>query len=111
MPSYVYTADDGDRKSIRLSADRATAGGFAEGATDDDDSVKVSKTNREFGMRPRGVRGSRNIGSEEEPNMRYTFLPVATEALFNGAAYSKGATFTTDGETYTITSKVAENAR
>ncbi len=111
MPLYVYTANDGDRKSVRLSAERATAGGFSEGATDDDDSAKVSKTNREIGMRPRGVRLSRNLGSTDEPNMRYAFLPVATESALAGASYNKGASISIGSNSWTVTGRVGENAK
>lgn len=111
MPRYVYTCDDGDRKSVRLNAERATAGGFSEGATDDDDSAKISKSNREFGLRPRGVRLSKNDGSATDPNMKYSFLPVATATAYNSTSYSKGTQITIGSDTWEVTSKVAENAK
>lgn len=109
MPMYLYTSDDGDKKSIRLASETATAGGFSQGATDDDDSVKVSKSNREFGQRPRRVRLSRNTGSEADPNIKYKTLPVATITAYGSAAYNKGATVTIDGEAWTVVSKDPEN--
>ncbi len=107
MPTYTYVSDDGDNKPIRLAAATATAGSFSQGATDDADFVKVSKGNREFGQRPRGLTLSRNLGSDDEPNLRYKFLPMATQAAFNAA--SIGSTITVGGVSWTVIGKRAED--
>lgn len=107
MPNYVYISDDGDRKPIRLAAETASSGEFTQGATDDNDFVKVSKGSREFGQRPRGLNLSRNIGTAEVPNMRYKFLPVATIDAWNSVGI--GTTLNVGSTTWTITGKVAED--
>jgi len=110
MPVSKYEADDGDIKPIRLSAATIAAAGTPPGgAVTDPDYVKVSKGNREFGMRPRGVRLSRNIGSATVPNMRYKFLPVLTPAAFNGAAFAVGSEVTVGGNTWTVVAKMPED--
>lgn len=110
MPRYRYTADSGETHSIRLSSDSATAGSFTGSATVTSSiKAKVSKGSREFGLRPRGVRLSRNLGDDDEPNMRYRFLPVATEALYDGAGFAEDSEITIGGDTWTVTSKVPED--
>lgn len=111
MPRAKYEADDGDIKPIRLSSETiAAAGAQPAGATTDPDYVKVSKGNREFGMRPRGVRLSRNIGTDEIPNMRYKFLPILTPAAFDTAAFAVGAEIAIGGNTWEVVAKVAEDS-
>ncbi len=110
MPTYKYEADDGDIKPIRLAAaTKAAAGAEPGGAVTDDDFVKVSKSNREFGMRPRGVRLKINDGTEEEPNYRYRFLPVLSKAAYDGNGFNVRGTVTIDGEAWEIVRKVPED--
>jgi len=110
MPKYTYTAESGDTHPIRLNADSATAGSFAAGATATSDIIaKVSKSDREFGLRPRGVRLSRNIGTDEIPNMRYRFLPVATESAYDAAAFNTNADVTVGSLTWQVVTRVPED--
>lgn len=110
MPRTKYEADDGDIKPIRLDAQTiAVAGAPPAGATTDNDYVKVSKGNREFGMRPRGVRLSRNVGTAELPNMRYKFLPVLTQTAFNSGGYAVGQQLGIGGVDWEIIAKVPED--
>lgn len=102
---YAYVADDGDVKRIRLSNEFAEAGSFsATTGFTDPDFVKVSKTNREFGLRPRGVRVRRR-GTN---GLEYRFVPMATEAA-QDAAVAAG-TLTIGANTWTVTSAVDEDA-
>lgn len=110
MPNYKYEADDGDIKRIRLSSDtKAAAGAEPAGALTDPDFVKVSKTNREFGMRPRGVRLKINDGDEDEPNYRYRFLPVLTKTVYDGTGFNPGQTVTIAGEAWEVVARLPED--
>lgn len=110
MPNTKYEADDGDIKPIRLAlATISAAGAPPSGAIDDPDFVKVSKSNREFGMRPRGVRLSRNLGSDEEPNLRYKFLPVLTPTAFGSAGFQVGAEITVGGNQWEVIGRIPED--
>lgn len=103
MPIYAYTGEDNEVYRLRLDEDTAAAGSFSSqtGFTTNV-KAKVSKTNREHGIRPRGVRLSRvteaTVGR---------FLPVAS----NSAAESllSAGTVTIGSETWTVTSAVAED--
>lgn len=102
--TYRYTSDDGDQKPIRLEAETADAGSFPAGTgLDDRDFVKVSKGNREFGMRPRGVRLRRRASD----GIRYKFLPIATTAAFD--AILSAGTVTIGGTAWNVTSPVPED--
>lgn len=93
---YTYTSNAGDTFRIRLDEDTATAGGFTAGAADATRPfVKVSKSNREFGIRPRGVRLSREDGNA----IRYRFLPCATAA--QQASVAAGGSVTIGGVSWT----------
>lgn len=102
--TYAYTADDGDIKPIRLGNESAEAGSFsAATGLNDRDFVKVSKSNREFGMRPRGVR-LRRRGTD---GLQYRFQPMATQAAYE-AAIAAG-TVTVGANTWIVTSPVPED--
>jgi hypothetical protein len=106
----IYTANDGETHAIRLDAARATAGGFTAGGTATSDiKAKVSKSNREHGLRPRMVSLRKNDGTDEEPNYSYSRLPVATEAAFNGAGFARNATISIDGDSWTVVGKIQED--
>lgn len=101
---YAYSRDDGEIQRIRLQPETAAAGdftsavGFTLGGF-----VKVSKTNREFGIRPRGVRLSRVDGNAT----RYRFLPVATASA--QTALLDAGTVTIGSTSWTVTSTVGED--
>lgn len=103
--TYAYTANSGDTFRIRLADDSAVAGGFT--ATTGFDPrlgyVRVSKRDREFGIRPRGVRLSRNVGEE----VRSRFLATATterqQALLAAGTVQIGQ------NDWTVNSQVAED--
>lgn len=90
-----YQADDGSVHLINLSAARmAAAGAQPAGAIDDSVIAKVSKSNREYGLRPRGVTLSRTLGTAPDTFTKTSFLPVLTEAEFNSAAFAIGGSIT-----------------
>lgn len=110
MPKYIYTDDKAVTHPIRLDAATATAGSFtATGTATSDVQAKVSKSDREFGLRPRGVRLSRNLGSETVPNLRYKFLPVATLEAYNGTTFDREATVTIGSVAWTVVSRSPED--
>lgn len=105
-----YESDSGDIHGIRLSPERAAVAG-APPAGDVSSPIKalVSKTNRSFGIRPRGVVLSRVIGTAPDTFKKYSFLPVLTPAAFVTATFAIGATITIDGTEWTIASKQSED--
>lgn len=102
--NYLYTSNSGENFRIRLDEDTATAGGFTNNSPDVSlPFAKVSKSKREFGISPRGVRLSREDGNA----VRYKFLPCATSAQQSSVA--TGGTLTIDGVSWTPLSLVAED--
>jgi len=101
---YAYAGNDGEIYRIRLQAATAAAGDFTSqvGFTS---SVfaKVSKTNREFGIRPRGVRLVSTAAGEKS----YRFLPCATQAAVDGLV--SAGTVSIGGTSYRVTAPVAED--
>jgi len=86
-----YESDAGSIHPIRLGTDEATAAG-AEPSGDIDSriKVKVSKGNREYGIRPRGLRLARVKGTAPDTFVVYKFLPILTEAGLELAANAVG---------------------
>ena len=105
-----YEGNDASVHRILLTPEYAAAAGSPPtGAVDNDIRPKVSKTNGEFGLRPRGVRLSRTIGTAPDTFKKYAFLPVLTIANFNSPTFANGATVTIGSDTWTIVAKVAED--
>lgn len=105
-----YESDSGDIHFIALSPDFATAAGTPPtGAINNDIKAKVSKSNREYGIRPRGVRLSRTIGTAPDTFKKYTFLPVLTPTAFGGAGFQLGATVTIGTTDYVVVSRNPED--
>ena len=105
-----YEADSGDIHGIRLTPDYSAAAGTAPtGDVNNSIKVKVSKTNREFGIRPRGVRLSRTVGTAPDTFKKYAFLPVLGAVEFAGAGFAIGTTITIGGIDYTVIAKVPED--
>jgi hypothetical protein len=103
--TYSYIDDGGDSKPIRLTAETAAAGSFAIAASlDDSDFVKVSKSSREFGMRPRGVRARlREAGGR----IRYKFFPMPTPAAQTAALNARTVNY--NGAIWNVTAPVPED--
>jgi hypothetical protein len=98
VPNAFYEMDNGEIATIRLSAAYlAEAGTPPAGPATTNLKVKVSKTNREFGIRPRGVRLGRVQTSGPLTKTFYGFLPVLTAAAWNSSAYDKGTIITLNG--------------
>lgn len=105
-----YEDNDTAIHPIRLNSTHASVAGTAPtGAIDSNISAKVSKSARSYGLRPRGVRLSRLVGTAPDQFKRYAFLPVLTQAAFGTAAFNVGATITIDSVAWTVVKKVAED--
>lgn len=105
-----YESDDGIIHPIRIATDRVAAAGTAPtGAVSSNAYAKISKTNREFGIRPRGVRLVRTLGTAPLTFKRYSFVPVLTAEAFDTDAFDPGAQVTVDGVAWTVAGRVPED--
>lgn len=105
-----YESDGGDIHPISLTAAYAAAAGTAPtGAIDNDIQVKVTKTNREFGLRPRGVRLYRVLGTAPNTFVRYTFLPVLTETAWSGNGFAPETAITINSIEWKVLKRVSED--
>ena len=113
MPALVETKYESDQGTIHrflLTPNYAAAAGTPPtGAVDSDIRPKVSKANNEFGIRPRGVRLSRIIGTAPDTCRKYAFLSVLTAIEWNSTAFNPGASVTIGTDTYTIVVRVPED--
>lgn len=106
----LYESDAGVKHPIRLTtAYAAVAGAPPASPATSSINAKVSKSNREFGIRPRRVVLARTIGTAPDTFRRYATLAVLTPTAFNSATFAKGATVTIDGLAYEIVSKQPED--
>lgn len=105
-----YQADDGTVHALRLSqAKSVIAGAAPAGAVNSSVKAKVSKSNREFGIRPRGVTIAMEVGADPDTFQKYAFIPILTETVYESAAYQLNANLTYDGDVWQIISRVAED--
>lgn len=110
MPKTKYEANSGEVHQVVMDANRiAVAGAPPTGAVTSSIRAKVSKSNREYGIRPRGVRLGREIAAEDETFIKYSFLPVLTPAAFATAAFALSATITYGGFTWEVVARVSED--
>lgn len=105
-----YEADSGTIHRILLTPDYAAAAGTPPtGAVNSDIRPKVSKTNGEFGIRPRGVNLSRTVGTAPDTFKKYAFLPVLAATVFVGTAFAPGATVTIGGVDWIVVTREPED--
>lgn len=105
-----YLADSEDIHPIRLSDDKlAQAGTPPTGVAGSPIFVKISKTNREFGIRPRGVRLVRTVGTAPNTFKKYSFLPVLTPTAFAGTGFAPGSAITIGTVAWTVAARVPED--
>lgn len=106
-----YEANNGDIYAIKLSfIDAAAAGSPPTGAVTQPHRVKVSKTNREVGIRPRGVRLVRQIAAGANDFLyKYKFLPVLTAAQWGTGGFAIDQTITLDTVEWTVKALVPED--
>lgn len=105
-----YEANAGSIHRILLTPEYAAVAGTPPmGDVDSSIRPKVTKTKREFGIKPRGVTLVRTIGTAPDTFKKYTFLVVLTETAWNGATFAPGATITIDSVDYTVVNRVGED--
>lgn len=105
-----YETNEGDISIMRLLPSRAAVAGTQPAdASNTSLRVKISKSDREFGVRPRGVRLSRIVGTAPDTFRRYSFLPVTTPTAFATAAFQLGATIAIDGTDWTVSARIEED--
>lgn len=105
-----YESDAGTIHSILLSPDYATAAGTAPtGAVSSPVKVKVTKTNRQFGIKPRGVTLVRTVGTAPDTFVKRAFLPVLSATAFVGTGFAIGSTINIGTVAWTISGKKNED--
>lgn len=113
MPALArtkYEADDAAIHAIRMTQSFADkAGTPPAGAVNSPIRVKISKSNREYGIRPRGVGLARTIGTAPNTFSKTTFLPVLTPTAFASAAFALDAKITIGTTEWTVISKRGED--
>lgn len=107
-----YEAENGQIHPLRLSAPYAASAGTEPGTpTTSSIPAKVSKGNREFGLRPRGVRLARTVGTGANAFTKSSFLPLRSKADASSSLYADNADVTVGGIVWTVVSRVAEDYR
>lgn len=103
-----YEANGGTIHKIRLTSKTvAIAGDAPTGAVDSPIPAKVSKSDGEYGVRPRGIRITRVVGTGDTAFRKYAFVPVLTSETWDGL--SENASVTYAGAAWTIATKVQED--
>jgi hypothetical protein len=105
-----YEADSGEIHFLSLTPDYAAkAGTEPTGAVTNNIRAKVSKSNREYGIKPRGVTLARTIGTAPNTFVKYAFLPLRSKADANSATYALGQTVTIGSVAWEIIGEVKED--
>lgn len=111
-----YEADAGTIHPIRLASAFNTitpANTDPTGGINSPIKVKVSKSNRAHGIRPRGVTIAREltitVGSETYSHFLYKFVPILTKAKWDGTDFREGATVVYNGANYVVVGRSAED--
>lgn len=113
MAVYIrtkYEDDQGVIHPIRLSPEiAAEAGTEPTAAVGSNIKAKVSKGNREFGLRPRGRRLARLVGTGNDAFYKYSFLPLRSIADNAGTSYAIGETIEIGGVSWQIIEEIKED--
>lgn len=106
-----YESNTGTIHGISLSAVTAAVTGNPPpaGAVDSPINAKISKSEREYGIRPRGVRIFLLVGTSPNQFKRYAFIPILTPTTAGQAAFQKGQTISYKGDNWTIATVVPED--
>lgn len=107
--SYKYESDLGIVLLVRMTPERFAAAGDEPTADAIEAYVKTSKGSREFGVKPRGVKIYREVGTAPNTFKKYSFLPVLTATSYGSDDYAKDATLVIDGVTWTVVSRKDED--
>lgn len=102
-----YEADSGTVHKITIATANVTAAGAAPGgAVDSPVRAKVSRSKREYGLAPRGVRLGRTVGTAPDTFVKYAFLPILTPTAFDAITIDQSITYS--GNAYKVISKIPE---
>lgn len=108
--SYKYEADAGSIHLMKLTPAIGGAGGTEPtGAVNSKIRPKLSKSNAEFGIRPRFVVAGLTVGTAPNTFTKYKRVPVFTATSFASAAYQPGATLAIDTVDHEIISAYPED--
>lgn len=111
MPRTKYQSDGGQIYQIQMTAAKiALAGDAPVGDVTSIVKAKVSKSNREYGIRPRGVRIARELGTAPDTFVKYAFLPALTPEANSRTEFALGASITYNGFTWEVIAKVSEDS-
>lgn len=98
-----YEAKNGAIHNMLLkAATEAVAGTEPSGPATSAIRATVSKTNREAGLRARGIRIARLVGTAPDQFYKYAFIPLRSKADEADVTYNPGNPFTYNGSTWTI---------
>ena len=105
-----YESDDGAIYALTLKPYTAAAAGTAPtGTVTSPIKAKVSKGNKSYGIRPRGVTLSRTLGTAPDTFTKTSFLPVLTPTAFASSAFALGAQITVNSIAWTVVAKRPED--
>ena len=112
MATTKYSDNTGIIYPMRLStARKAAAGTEPSGAITGFFEVKVSRSSKGFGLKPRGVKLSRPVAPAATDKIYYSFLPLRSETNASDPKYAKGATVAIGGVNWLVTGLVNESIR
>jgi len=115
MSVKKYEADSGSIHRIRLGKFNAAVTSNTEptAVVNSNIRVKISKSNREFGLRPRTIGLTRVVtagsGETELTVTKRASLPVLTPAVYVSTTFAIGQTITINAVVWTIASKNPED--
>jgi hypothetical protein len=115
MATRKYESDAGSVHVIRLSPIKAAIDGNTEpdGDVDSPIKVKISKSNREFGIRPRGVRisieRSATEGETTVTRVDRAFIPILSKTVFESDSFAPQSTITYKEEEWKVAEKIGED--
>ena len=108
-----YKADSGTIHPIRVGADIAAIAANSEPSgeiMDGAPTVKVSKTVREFGIKPRHLVLFREFGTPPDIVRKYKIFPIFDLGQFTDPAFNIGTTIKLGTVTWTILDKKRERS-
>lgn len=105
-----YTCDNAIVVGLRLSTEKAALSG-TETASPIDNKIKpkISKSNQEYGLRPRYVVIARVVGTAPDTFRKYAQLPVLSVSDFATPTFAIGASITYKGLTWEVIAQCPED--
>lgn len=103
-----YQSDSGEIYKMRIDENSVSAAGGSAGAPTSSMFVKITKSDREFGLRPRFVTLSETFTTTGGRSFKeYRRLPMTTLAAWNAVA--EDSTLTVGGKQYDVVGKEKED--